>query len=90
MARSKTTRSRVCAQVDKSIVACRKMLTHLAWADCLAKGGRVKDGAMYIPADVAPEEIELKGHPVLNQYMAILVNAGTSYLASLQDVRGKL
>jgi hypothetical protein len=73
MARSKSARNRIRQQLVKAIAFQKKVLLHVAFADCIGKGGSVKQSTMYMPEGVKPEDVKDKGHPLLNQNLEAIV-----------------
>lgn len=90
MPRSKSVRNKILQQLTKAVTAQRKVLEHMAYADCLSKGGSVTNGKMYMPEGVNPANIADEGHPQLNAAMAGIVTIGTTNLELLEQLKSSI
>ncbi len=74
MPRSKRTRSRIVFQCRAAAKSVDRILDHLMAADVLAKGGTIDGHGKLLPVGVDINNPEREGHPVLNEWLPIIVN----------------
>jgi hypothetical protein len=90
VARGKTTGAKVRDNVRKAGRALDRALDHLMAADITAKGGSTDGHGKFLPAGVDLKDPAEQGHPVLNQYLPMLVPALGSLKTALKDLVKKL
>lgn len=90
MPRNKRVHSRVKAQCLSASKSIDRALDHLMAADVLAKGGTIDGHGKVLPAGIDPVNPEKEGHPVLNEWLPVLVTILTSAKDAILKMRVQL
>lgn len=90
MARRKQTRSRVIFQVRKAAASLDRVLDHLMAADVLAKGGAIDGHGKLLPAGVDIMNPDKDGHPVLNEWLPVILQLITSTQEAIKKLAAKI
>ncbi len=90
MARGKTTGAKVRDNVRKAAQALDRVIDHLMAADITAKGGSTDGHGKFLPAGVDLNDPTAEGHPVLNQYLPMVLPAIGALKEALKGMVKKL
>lgn len=90
MARNKKRSGRIRYQCKSAAKSIDRVLDHLMAADVLAKGGEIDGHGKLLPTGVDLEEADKAGHPVLNEWMPVLVQLLTGAKDSILRMAKKI
>lgn len=90
MPRGKRSGTEVRRQCREAVKSLDRMLDHLMAADIRAKGGRIDGHGKFIPAGVDLENPEKEGHPVLNQWLPLILPVASGLRDSLVRMIAKM
>jgi len=90
MARGKRRGTEVRRQCREAVKHIDKLMDHLMAADVVAKGGTIDGHGKFIPAGVDLVNPEKEGHPVLNEWLPIIVQLVTGLRDSLTRMIARL
>ncbi len=90
MARKKQRRARVVFQVRKAAASLDRVLDHLMAADVIAKGGTIDGHGKLLPAGVDIANPDKEGHPVLNEWLPVILQLITSTREAISKLAGKI
>lgn len=77
-------------QVRSAAKAIDRVIDHLMCADIVAKGGTIDGHGKMLPAGVDIRNPELEGHPVLNEWLPIILELLASVRAGIIGMVKKL
>lgn len=90
MPRNKRTHSKVIYQCRKAAASLERVLDHLMSADVLAKGGTIDGHGKLLPAGIDVYNPEKEGHPVLNEWLPVIVTLISSTKDAILRMSSKL